>query len=138
MKDAHALIVRYASMLSALGQEARLLIVRHLIAAYPGGLVVGELQSRLEMAPSTLSHHLDILVRQGIAARAREGTFLRYTVQAEVLEELLAFMLRDCCRASFSALLAPVACCSPLSGRPGDTAAASLPQDNTSRGESNG
>jgi hypothetical protein len=34
---------RYADMLAALGSEARLRIVRLLLAAHPEGLVVGEI-----------------------------------------------------------------------------------------------
>ena len=42
-------IVHYADMFTALGSEARLRIVRLLLTAHPEGLVVGEIQSALEI-----------------------------------------------------------------------------------------
>ena len=51
-----AQLVRFADMLAALGAETRLRIVRLLLSAHPEGLVVGEIGSELEIAPSTLSH----------------------------------------------------------------------------------
>jgi DNA-binding transcriptional ArsR family regulator len=53
--------VRYAEMFSALGTESRLRILRLLLTAHPVGLVVGEIQTELGIAASTLSHHLDRL-----------------------------------------------------------------------------
>lgn len=102
----------YADQFAALGSEARLRIVRLLLAAHPHGLVVGELQQELGMASSTLSHHLDRLKNEGLAASRREGTFLRYTADADGLRDLLAFLWAECC--SRSRALDPkdvLACC---------------------------
>lgn len=67
---------RYADMLGAIGTEPRLRILRLLLSAHPEGLVVGDIQSELEIPPSTLSHHLEILksVRKAMSAfiRARK------------------------------------------------------------------
>jgi len=41
-KDDSELIARFADMLSAMGTEPRLRIVRLLLSAHPEGLVVGE------------------------------------------------------------------------------------------------
>ena len=54
-------IARYADMLSALGTEPRLRIMRLLLSAHPDGLVVNEIQEELGIPNSTLSHHLDKL-----------------------------------------------------------------------------
>lgn len=59
---------RFARMLAAMGTEPRLAIVRLLLAAHPDGLVVGEIAAELSMAASTLSHHLDKLRNEGLAA----------------------------------------------------------------------
>ena len=47
-----------ASLLTQLGNETRLRIVRLLVTAGPDGLPVGELQRELDVPGSTLSHHI--------------------------------------------------------------------------------
>ena len=76
---------RRAAQFAALGNQARLRIVRLLLAAHPDGLVVGDLQSELDMPGSTLSHHLEKLKQQGLVEVRREGTFLRYTAGADAV-----------------------------------------------------
>jgi DNA-binding transcriptional ArsR family regulator len=46
-------------MLSAMGTEPRLRIIRLLLSAHPDGMVVGDIQSELDIPNSTLSHHLE-------------------------------------------------------------------------------
>ena len=90
-------IARYADMLSALGAEPRLRIVRLLLAAHPEGLVVGEIGSELGIPPSTLSHHLDKLKNEGLVAVRRESTFLRYTANTKTLQDIVGFLFAECC-----------------------------------------
>ena len=90
-------ITRYADMFSAIGTEPRLRIMQLLLSAHPEGLVVGEIQDELEIPSSTLSHHLDKLRNEGLAEVTREGTFLRYTANAEALREILQFLYAECC-----------------------------------------
>ncbi len=92
-----AALARFADMLAAMGTEPRLRIVRLLLAAHPAGLVAGELGSELDLPPSTLSHHLDRLKREGVVRARREGTFLWYTANTEALEALLRFLYAECC-----------------------------------------
>ena len=92
--------LRYAAMFAALGHEARVRIVRLLLAAHPAGLVAGELQQELGIPASTLSHHLDALTREGLIAQRREGKFLRYRAAAEGLRDLLGFLYAECCTRS--------------------------------------
>jgi ArsR family transcriptional regulator, arsenate/arsenite/antimonite-responsive transcriptional repressor len=87
----------YADMFAALGAEPRLRILRVLLAAHPEGMVVGEIQNELGIAPSTLSHHLEKLKNEDLIAMRRESTFLRYTANTPVLEELLGFLYAECC-----------------------------------------
>ena len=93
MKDPVVLADRF----SALGHEARLRIVRLLLAAHPEGLVVGEIQRNLDIPASTLSHHLDALRHQGLVQQEREGRFLRYSAGTEALREILEFLYAECC-----------------------------------------
>jgi len=87
----------YADMFAALGAEPRLRILRLLLAAHPEGMVVGEIQNELNIAPSTLSHHLDKLKNEDLIAVRRESTFLRCTANTTALQELLAFLYAECC-----------------------------------------
>jgi ArsR family transcriptional regulator, arsenate/arsenite/antimonite-responsive transcriptional repressor len=87
----------YADMFAALGAEPRLRILRLLLAAHPDGLVVGEIQNELGIAPSTLSHHLEKLKNEDLIAVRRESTFLRYTANTTALQELLGFLYAECC-----------------------------------------
>jgi ArsR family transcriptional regulator len=88
---------RYADMFSAMGAEPRLRIVRLLLAAHPGGMVVNEIGAELEIANSTLSHHLDKLKNEDLVEVRREGTFLRYSANTKALAELLGFLYAECC-----------------------------------------
>ncbi len=86
-----------ATMIGALGHEARLAIVRRLLKAHPEGLVAGELQEALGIPASTLSHHLDTLHRHGMVQQTREGKFLRYRASADGLTKVLGFLVDECC-----------------------------------------
>lgn len=90
-------VARYADMFSALGTEPRLRIMQVLLSAHPEGLVVNEIQEELGIPNSTLSHHLDKLKNEELVAVQRESTFLRYTANTEVLQELLRFLYAECC-----------------------------------------
>jgi len=90
-------IARFADMFSAMGVEPRLRIMQLLLSAHPNGLVVGEIQEELESPDSTLSHHLDKLRNEGLVKVQRESTFLRYTANAEALQQLLGFLFAECC-----------------------------------------
>ena len=90
-------VARYADMLTALGAEPRLHIVRLLLAAHPTGMIAGDIGAALEIAPSTLSHHLDRLKREAVVTVRRKGTCLWYMANAEALEELLQFLFAECC-----------------------------------------
>jgi DNA-binding transcriptional ArsR family regulator len=91
---------RFADMLAAMGTEPRLRIVRLLLSAHPEGMVVGEIQARLGIAPSTLSHHLEKLKNESLVNVKRESTFLRYSANTEALQALLTFLYAECCTRS--------------------------------------
>lgn len=90
-------IARYADMFSAMGTEPRLRIMQALLSAHPEGLVVGDIQGQLDIPNSTLSHHLEKLKNEDLVKVQRESTFLRYTANTEVLQELLSFLYAECC-----------------------------------------
>ena len=84
-------------MFAALGAEPRLRILRVLLSAHPGGMVVGEIQNELGIAASTLSHHLEKLKNEDLVTVRRESTFLRYAANTKALEDLLGFLYAECC-----------------------------------------
>ena len=90
-------VSRYADMFAAMGSEPRLRILRLLLSAHPDGMVVGEIGTELDITPGTLSHHLEKLKNEDLITVRRESTFLRYTANTAVLEELLGFLYAECC-----------------------------------------
>jgi DNA-binding transcriptional ArsR family regulator len=90
-------VARLADMMAAMGAEPRLRIMRLLLSAHPGGLVVGDIQQALDINGSTLSHHLERLRTEDLVSVSREGTFLRYVVNTEALRTLLGFLYEECC-----------------------------------------
>ena len=110
-KDDAALTARYADMLSAVGTEPRLRIVRLLLTAHPEGMVVGEIGSELEIRSSTLSHHLEKLKNEDLVRVRREGTFLWYSANTEALQELLGFLYAECCTRNKAIEPQKIMCC---------------------------
>jgi ArsR family transcriptional regulator, arsenate/arsenite/antimonite-responsive transcriptional repressor len=90
-------VAKFADMFSAMGTEARLRIMQLLLSTHPEGLVVGEIQSELDIPNSTLSHHLDKLKAENLVLVNRESTFLRYTANTEALQQVLQFLYTECC-----------------------------------------
>jgi DNA-binding transcriptional ArsR family regulator len=104
-------ITRYADMLAAMGAEPRLRIMRLLLSAHPEGLVAGDVGAELDIAPSTLSHHLEKLKQEGLVSVRREGTYLWYSADAKGLEELLGFLYAECCTRNKAIEPQRVFCC---------------------------
>jgi ArsR family transcriptional regulator, arsenate/arsenite/antimonite-responsive transcriptional repressor len=90
-------VAKFADMFSAMGTEPRLRIMQLLLSAHPDGLVVGELQSELDIPNSTLSHHLDKLRNEDLVLVRRESTFLHYTANTKALQQVLHFLYAECC-----------------------------------------
>ena len=94
------LVTRCADRFAALGAEARLEILRLLLAVHPTGMIAGEVQEELEIPASTLSHHLEKLKQVGLVKVRRDGTFLWYSANTDALREVLGFLYDECCTRS--------------------------------------
>ncbi len=92
MSDLH----RYASRFTALTHEVRLRILRRLREAHPDGMVVGEIQQEIGVPASTLSHHLDVLLQEGLIQQRREGRYLRSFTDEKGIKELVHFLETEC------------------------------------------
>lgn len=86
-----------AARLEALGNPTRLKIYRLLVRAGEEGMPVGRLQERLDVAPSTLSHHLKALVGVGLVTQTREGTTLICRTNYELMRGLIGYLVEQCC-----------------------------------------
>jgi ATP-dependent Clp protease ATP-binding subunit ClpC len=86
-----------ADRLAALGNEARLGILKLLLKAYPQEMSAGEISKAADIPCSTLSHHLERLRREGLIASRKERQWVWYRASAETLEDLLNFLYHDCC-----------------------------------------
>ncbi len=86
-----------AARLEALGNPTRLRIYRALVKAGDAGLSVGKLQSRLDVAASTLSHHLKSLLIVGLITQERHATTLICRANYDVMRSLVGFLAEECC-----------------------------------------
>jgi DNA-binding transcriptional ArsR family regulator len=87
----------HVQRLKALGHAARLSIVRVVVQGPVEGTPVGEIQARLDIPGSTLSHHLSELTQAGLLKAARQGTTIRYAARFEHLRALTDYLWEDCC-----------------------------------------
>jgi DNA-binding transcriptional ArsR family regulator len=85
-------VARYADMMSAMGTESRLRIMRLLLAAHHDGLVVGEIGAELGIPGSTLSHHLEKLKNEDLVTVRREGTQKNIIDTLQTRDELYDFL----------------------------------------------
>ena len=86
-----------AAHLEALGNPTRLKIYRALVRAGEAGMPVGELQDKLKIAPSTLSHHIKSLVTVGLIEQIREVNHARLPCELLTMRELVDFLVAECC-----------------------------------------
>ena len=83
--------------LAELGNPTRLSIFRYLVKTGPEGIPVGQIQNEIGIPGSTLSHHISRLVSVGLIRQIRDSRILYCVPQYEVLEEVIKFLLSECC-----------------------------------------
>ena len=102
---------RASAAFGAIGHENRLALYRLLVKRGPGGLPAGVIAERLAMAPSSLTFHLQALLRAGLLKRRREGRQLIYSADFAAMNSLVGFLTDHCCLESDAA---DAACCAPV------------------------
>ena len=83
--------------LAALVQPTRLEIYRLLMRAEPAGIAAGALAEAIGCPNNTLSSHLSILARSGLARGVRDGRSIVYHADSDAIKSLIAFLVNDCC-----------------------------------------
>ena len=83
--------------LSALSQETRLDLFRLLVTVGPEGLPAGVIAERLGVLPSSLTFHLNHLVRAGLITQRRLSRQLIYSAEYGTMNNLLAYLTENCC-----------------------------------------
>ncbi len=78
--------------LAELGNSIRLEIPRLMVRAGGRSLTVGEIQAKLHIPKSTLSHHLQHLVLDRLMEQTRDGRNLRCSVIYERVDALLNYL----------------------------------------------
>ena len=86
-----------AARLEALGNPTRLKIYRALVKAGDNGMSVGKLQTKLDVAASTLSHHLKTMLIVGLISQERQSTTLICRANYDVMRSLVGFLVEECC-----------------------------------------
>ena len=86
------------SAFGALAQDTRLSVFRMLVQAGSKGLSAGEIAAATKTSAPTMSHHLAILERSGLARLTRHGRSIRYAADCDGTRRLLAFLTEDCCQ----------------------------------------
>jgi ArsR family transcriptional regulator len=90
-------IEKAAKQLEALGNPTRLKVYRALVRAGDAGLPVGRLQGKLDIAASTLSHHLHRLILTGLVTQERQTTTLICRANYLMMNSLIGFLADECC-----------------------------------------
>ncbi len=83
--------------LGALAHENRLAIYRMLIEQGPDGLAAGVIARRLGVPPSSLTFHLQHLLRAELVTQRRVSRQLIYATDFTAMNGLVAYLTENCC-----------------------------------------
>lgn len=89
---------------SSLAQETRLQAFRLLVEAGNTGMPAGKLSAALEIPNNTLSFHLSHLTSAGLVKARKEGRSIIYSANFAAVQELIGFLVRDCCSKEFASI----------------------------------
>jgi DNA-binding transcriptional ArsR family regulator len=86
--------------LASLAQVTRLDVFRLLVRHEPNGLRAGEIAQKLGVPANTMSTHLAVLTRSGLASSVRHSRTIVYRANIDALRNLIIFLANDCCGGS--------------------------------------
>lgn len=91
-------------LFDALSQETRLKAFRLLVKAGTSGMPAGLLSEMLGTPHNTMSFHLQQLSHAGIIGSRKEGRSVIYSANFARIQELLGFLVADCCSADLATI----------------------------------
>ena len=83
--------------LSALAQEHRLALFRLLVQAGEQGMAAGAIADALGLPNSSLSFHLAQLTNAGLIRQERQGRSLIYSADYAAMNDLVGYLMENCC-----------------------------------------
>lgn len=110
--------------LSALSHATRLSVFRLLVTTGLDGLPAGDIAQAVDVRSNTLSNHLALLATAGLVRASRDGRIIRYAANYQTMQELLGYLIQDCCNGDASIcaplgdVLAACASCPPAKHAP--------------------
>jgi len=87
-----------AGRMEALGNPIRLGIFRALIKAGNDGANVGTIQNAIDIPASTLTHHIQKLVKAGLISQQRHSRELICRAEFEVMDGTIDYLKDECCQ----------------------------------------
>lgn len=90
-------IENVAKALKELGHPTRLAIFKVVVKAGHQGIAVGQIQEKIGIPNSTLSHHISSLISANLLEQRREVRTLFCTAKYECLESVIAYLQEECC-----------------------------------------
>ena len=88
---------KIVNALGALAQEHRLALFRLLVQAGTQGMAAGSIADALGLPNSSLSFHLAHLNRAGLIEQRRDGRSLIYTANYPAMNDLVGYLMENCC-----------------------------------------
>lgn len=95
--------------LGALAHEHRLAAYRALVAAGPAGLAAGVIAETLDLPPSSLTFHLQQLLRAGLVSQRRLSRQLIYAADYDTMNALVGYLTQNCCGGQGAVACVPAA-----------------------------
>lgn len=83
--------------MAALSQATRLETFRLLVRHEPDGLPAGEIAKAIGVPQNTMSAHLAVLTRAGLALSERQSRSVIYRADLNGLRALMMYLVEDCC-----------------------------------------
>jgi DNA-binding transcriptional ArsR family regulator len=83
--------------LAALAHEHRLAAYRLLVEAGPPGVAAGEIAARLGLAASSLTFHIQALLRAGLVTQRRASRHVIYAADFTAMNGFIGFLVQNCC-----------------------------------------
>ena len=90
----------------ALSQETRLKAYKLLVEYGPDGIPAGALSDQLGIPHNTLSFHLNHMSNANLVQSRREGRSVIYSANFGFVQNLIRFMVENCCNVAFASVKA--------------------------------